>query len=140
MSELPVSETRAMTVLLRVLIGVIAVLLLVSGGFGLYLIINLLMLHPGDGSYLPGGQKEVLFRILWGIVAAAFVATGVSLLSAAIWQRRTNMVPGPTLYVMGAALVIIGMFLCSDGGWFSGAIIAMAGLATMWLEYRSANI
>ncbi|NNF16145.1 MAG: hypothetical protein HKN70_05315 [Gammaproteobacteria bacterium] len=140
MPELLPRDTRFMTGSLRLLTGVAAILLIVSGSFGLYLIVRLLMLHPGDLAYLPFGQKEMIFRALWGIVAIAFVATGLSLLLAAIRRRHTNMVPGPTLYILGAALVIISMFLISDGGWLSGAIIAAAGLATMWLEYRSANI
>ena len=118
----------------------IPVLLIVAGLAGLFFIVSLLTLDPAESVYLASGNKELLFRLLWGVVAASFAATGISLLIAAAKKQRTNIVPGPTLYILGVALVVIAMILVSDGGIVGGAVTGVAGMAMMWLEYRSKHI
>lgn len=131
---------QPMSGLMRWVLVITAVLLTATGGFGLWVIVQLLMIETADSVYVITGQKEILFRLLWALVALCFVATGLSLLVAAVRQRRNNMVPGPTLYVLGSTLVIIALFLLSDAELVAGTVIGLAGVVTMRLEYRSAHI
>lgn len=73
---------------------------------------------------------------LWLVIFASGAAVGISLLLAGIRRRRSNLVPGPTLYVLGAGLVCNGLFMLADNAWGWSAFSLLAGAALIWLEGR----
>ena len=119
---------------LRSLLYVSGALFISGGGMLLYVVARLLF--PGDIP-IEITSHDQLFWVLCGIVALCLIMLGVNFLGAAWTRRAHNIVPGPTLYLLGATLVILGMFMATSGAWFAAFILALAGFASMRLEYRS---
>lgn len=94
------------------------------------------LLTSGLESFEMSGHDQ-LFWVLCGVVALCLLMLGVNFVSAA-WRRRShNIVPGPTLYLLGVTLVILGMFMAVGGAWLSALALIIAGTGCMRLEYRS---
>ncbi len=77
---------------------------------------------------------------LLGVVALCFISTGISLLIAAWKQKTHDVVPGPTIYILGVSLVATAMLFFSVSAYLTSALLAVAGFYAMWIEYRSAFI
>lgn len=56
-------------------------------------------------------QSTVVYQGLWLIVALCVLIAGISLVISAWKRKRHDLVPGPTLYILGIALGAIGIFL-----------------------------
>ncbi|MFK8028858.1 MAG: hypothetical protein AB8G18_01345 [Gammaproteobacteria bacterium] len=108
---------------------------LFAGGGGV-LALAVWRLLAGETSYEISGHDK-LFWALCGVVALCLLLLAINFLSAA-WSRRAhNVVPGPTLYLLGVTLVILGMFVATSGALPAALVLGFAGFATMYLEYRS---
>lgn len=68
----------------------------------------------------------------------SLLIVGISLIAAAVNGRSEDIVPGPSLYVMGAALLIAAMCQLLFGRPGLAAASAVAGFVLMIAEYRSA--
>ena len=109
--------------------------LFLCGGATLLYVVGRL-LFPGQSPIEISGHDQ-LFWLLCGVVGLCVIMLGVNFLGAA-WRRQShNIVPGPTLYLLGVTLVILGMFMAVSGAWISAGVLALAGIACMRLEYRS---
>ncbi|MDH3689833.1 MAG: hypothetical protein OEU36_10185 [Gammaproteobacteria bacterium] len=53
----------------------------------------------------------VIYQGLWVVVALCVLATGISLIVSGWKRKRHNLIPGPTLYILGFILGAIGVFL-----------------------------
>ncbi len=94
-----------------------------------------LLFSPQIAFEISGHDR--LFWALCGVVALCLFMLGINFLSAS-WRSRThNIVPGPTLYLLGVTLVIIAMFMAISSAWFTSFALGVSGLACMRLEYRS---
>ncbi len=110
--------------------------ILFIGGGAVLLYVVARLLSPGLESFEISAHDQ-LFWVLCGVVALCLLMLGVNFSSAA-WRRRShNIVPGPTLYLLGVTLVILGMFMAVGGAWLAAFTLALAGIASMRLEYRS---
>ena len=83
-------------------------------------------------------DSSVLWRDYAALAAAltcAFVA-GVSLVVSGVRRRRRDLVPGPTLYLLGLAMVAVAAqgLLVGASAWLW--LLAAAGFALLVLEYR----
>lgn len=110
--------------------------ILFTGGGAVLLYVVARLLSAGLESFEFSGHDQ-LFWALCGVVALCLLMLGVNFVSAA-WRRRShNIVPGPTLYLLGVTLVILAMFMAVGGAWPAAFALALAGIASMRLEYRS---
>lgn len=127
---------------LRWLSGVGGILALAGGLLGLVIVTRLL---AADFAPIDGGVKAylttfVIYHALWWCFFVSLSIVGLSLLHAAFRGRTSNLVPGPTLYVLGATLIVNGFFLLMFGaaGWAGLAVFA--GAIFMYLEHQTVLI
>lgn len=110
--------------------------LIFTGGAVVLLYVVARLLYPGQTTFTASTHDQ-LFWVLCGVVALCLLLLGCNFLSGA-WHRRShNVVPGPTLYLLGVTLVILGMFLAVGGTWLAAGVLVLAGVGCMRLEYRS---
>jgi hypothetical protein len=71
-----------------------------------------------------------------GIAILCALVAGYSLFRSALSGRTRDMIPGPTLYLLGACIMIIAVqaWLASGSAVFLAGVLL--GLALMVLEYR----
>ena len=116
--------------------GVVALLCGVLG------VVQVSRILANDFATIEGGVQAylttfVVYHAMWWLFFLSLSVVGLSLLQAALVARRTNLVPGPTLYVLGATLIINGLFLAMFGQ-VMWAIAAIAvGLVLMYLENQT---
>ena len=78
------------------------------------------------------------YYAIWIVFFMALLAAGISLMVAAIKGWSDDIVPGPSIYVMGTSLVIAGMFQLVFGNIELAAVTGLVGVVLMVVEYRSA--
>ena len=91
------------------LIGVVSIAVSILGLFWLSKILPGLLIAVTESGY-SFMKNSVIFHVVWLVFFLSLVTTGVRLIISAIKKRSTNLVPGLSLYFVGAALVIIGLF------------------------------
>jgi hypothetical protein len=80
---------------------------------------------------------DKVYSGVWLVFAAALLVAGVSLVGGALRGVRSNLVRGPTLYILGASLGVIGLFLFFAREPASAVLALVAGLVLIVVEYRS---
>lgn len=116
--------------------GIVAILI---GLTGVMVMVRLLVADfaPLDNAPVKAFLTSfVLYHVIWVCFFLSLAVAGLSLASAAVRRKHRDLVPGITLYVLGAALFINGLFLLLFGLPAWGAVALAAGLALMYLEYR----
>lgn len=119
---------------LRLLLAATGFLFVGGAAVLLYVVFRLLFSGPVPFDVTT---HDKLFWVLCGIVALCLLMLGINFLSGAMHRRSHNIVPGPTLYLLGVTLVILGMFLAVSGAMIAAAVLVLAGVGCMHLEYRS---
>lgn len=124
----------------RAAIGLAGVGATVGGVLGSFAEIRLLrqdFLTTAEGtrSFLT---PMVAYHAVWLVFFLALLAVGVSLIVSTVTGRSDDVVPGPSLYVMGSSLVIAGMFQLVFGNIELAAVTGLVGIVLMVVEYRSA--
>lgn len=115
-------------------LGALLTVLGVAGTLGLSAILFFLF-----QSIVEGGQgvwtSLALFHALWLVFALSLFATGVNLIVAGVQRRRRDLVPGPWLYLLGASLAVIGLYLLLyQPAWYAWLAL-LAGLVVVWAEW-----
>lgn len=136
----PVPDGLRLAALGRAAIGICGVFASAGGAIGGFANLRLLV---RDLAAQVDGARVLLsplstYYFAWLVFFAALIATGISLMVAAVQGRREDIVPGPSLYLMGAALMIAGMAQLAFGRPLLAMLSAAAGLVLMYVEYRSA--
>jgi hypothetical protein len=124
----------------RAIAAVTGVLLVGGGSFTLASTVRALADIAAAPAAPLFSQRDTLYVAVWSVFSASLLAAGLSLLYAAWRARRHNMVPGPTLYVTGASLLVIALFVFAAGAPLLGALAVAAGGALMAAEYGSDHI
>ncbi|MEM7281719.1 MAG: hypothetical protein AAF438_08835 [Pseudomonadota bacterium] len=90
-----------------------------------------------DGGIQAYLTTFVVYHAMWWLFFASLAVVGLSLIQASFVGRRNNLVPGPTLYLLGATLIINGFFLLMFGqaGW--AALAILSGVVFMYLENQT---
>lgn len=119
-------------------LGVTGVIAAAAGAIGAFVNLRLLTAN------LQGFNSTALltpmsaYYFAWLVFFGGLFAVGVSLMVASVQGRREDVVPGPSLYLMGAALLIAGMAQLLFGRPGLAGLTGLAGLVLMYVEYRSA--
>ena len=124
----------------RAAIGLAGVGGTVAGALGSF---NKLQQVARDFAVSADGTRTMLtsitlYQAVWMVFFLAMLAAGISLMIAAIRGRSSDIVPGPSIYVMGTTLVIAGMFQLLFGEFERAAVTGLVGMVLMVAEYRSA--
>ncbi len=132
---------RQMDAVGRAAIGLAGVVASVAGGIGGFANLRLLAADFSTGQGLGGLFTPIgIYHAAWFLFFAGLLAVGISLMVSAVKGRREDIVPGPSLYVMGVSLIIAGMVQLLFGRLELAAATAVAGALLMIVEYRSALI
>lgn len=110
---------------------------LVAGGWSVASALQAVARMLGDLDASIYGWREVLFLIVWAVFSFSLVVAALALLRGAWRARRRDLVPGPTLYVAGACLVTIGLFMLEAGALVPSALTVLLGATLIAAEYRS---
>ncbi len=79
-------------------------------------------------------SNTIIFHLLWVIFFVSLLITGIKLLISALNKRTKDLVPGMTLYFLGASLVIIGLFYLVFEQYAYALISIMAGALCIYIE------
>lgn len=82
-------------------------------------------------------SHQALFQVMWAVVFLSLFVTGVSLISSGSQGRRHDLVPGLTLYFLGAALLVNGLLLLSSGHLVYAILACVIGTAVVMLEWQT---
>lgn len=126
----------------RIFVGLLAVVSLIAGGIGLLMMTRLLIV---DFATTDSGVRAfltpfVIYHFLWWCFFASLAIAAISALISVTRGRTSDLVPGPTLYLLGSTLVVNGLFLFMFGAWVFAVSAIAAGILLMLVEYRSALI
>lgn len=92
-------------------------------------------------SLLGGASVHVIVSLLVkGLFFISLFAAGISLLWSAAKKRRYDLIPGPTLYLLGSSVCVWGMYQLIYGKIVQAAMLIALGVVIMIFEYRSKTI
>lgn len=133
-------EQRHAGAIARAIIGLSGVAASVGGGTGGFASLRLL---AQDFAVSADGTRAFLtpmaaYHMTWLVFFAGLLAVGISLMAATIQGRSEDIVPGPSIYIMGVTLVIAAMFQLVFGRPSLAAASAVVGIVLMVAEWRSA--
>lgn len=116
---------------------IFGVLILAIGAWGSY-IYGSNALHVaqslGDAA-TPFTTPAIILSGLWLIAAIMLAIAGLSLVISALMRRPRNLIPGPTLYLLGLAVVGIGIYFLVFHQWIPGVIASVVGVVVCYWEY-----
>ena len=122
---------------LRVTVAALGVAALLVGlGYAWQVAAALRSLVVGQAG-IWSGPLSLIYLLLWLLFSLSAAWTGAALLLSARRGARRDIVPGPPLYVAGASLVGIGLFLLIAGALAGGSAAVVVGVMLMVAEYRS---
>lgn len=119
----------------RLVIGALGAVLTATGVASIAALLHILRATSPDARITVSGP--LIDYVLIGLILGSFVVAGLSMIWSAVRARRRDLVPGPTLYILGMALVMLGMEQVVLGSWITGAVLIAIGGAIGVLEYRS---
>ncbi|QMU60858.1 MAG: hypothetical protein GKR92_03775 [Gammaproteobacteria bacterium] len=119
--------------------GLIFILGIICTGIAAVGIFWLSKIIPGIYQTLAGTDfsfmsNSVVFHLLWVVFFLSLLMTGVKLLISALNKRTTDLVPGVSLYFLGASLLIIGLFYLLFGQLIYALISIIAGTFFIYVE------
>ena len=132
-------EGSSLQNLLAIIIGA---LLSVVGAWATIAYSRVLLTRPDGANGLTAGYLDVTYSggglvllILWLATAVLLCITGVSLILSGIKRRAYDLVPGPTLYLLGLCIVGVGICLLLAGMYPAGIGAILLGLAICYWEW-----
>lgn len=80
-------------------------------------------------------SHQYLYEGLWLVFLVSLSVLGLSLVISGFQKRQHDIVPGPTLYLMGASLLGIALMMTMYGQVLHAVVAAMAGVTLMVIEW-----
>ena len=78
-----------------------------------------------------------LHMLIWLVFFLSLTVAGFSLLRSGLKRRTHDLVPGPTLYFLGASLVVNGLFLLVVSQYLYAGIAIVLGSVFLYLEHAT---
>ena len=119
----------------RLIVAALGAVLSIAGIASIAALVHILSATSADGGLTVSGLR--IDYLLIGLILGAFVIAGVSMIWSAARARRRDLVPGPTLYILSMALIMLGMQQVVLGTWINGAVLIVIGAGIGFLEHRS---
>lgn len=118
--------------ILMVLLG----LVIAAAGIGLSFIIGVLLFDQmQSANQIAVSNNQLLYEGLWLLFTVSLTVLGLSLMVSGFRQKAHDVVPGPTLYVMGVALMAIALMMAMYGQVLHAVVAALVGLTLMVIEW-----
>jgi hypothetical protein len=119
-----------------IIVGVLATILGVLGSLGIFRMLAFLIpkLSSGEYSFL---SHLALFQFMWAVFFVSLLVAGIKLVVSGIKRKRHDIVPGLTLYFLGAALVVNGILMLTYGNVVYAGITILIGALVSYLEWST---
>ena len=82
-------------------------------------------------------SHQALFQVMWAVFFISLLITGISLIVSGVRGKRRDLVPGLTLYFLGASLMVNGFLLLMYGYPLYGGIAVIIGALAAWIEWST---
>lgn len=124
---------------LAVLVGA---LLSIVGGWATFAYARVLLTRPDGANGLDAGFLDVTYSggglvllILWLATAVLLLITGLCLIYSGWTRKAYDLIPGPTLYLLGLCIVGIGICLLLVGQFPTAIAAILFGIAVCYWEW-----
>jgi len=95
---------------------------------------SLYILDDVGSATSPYTRDSIILSLLWVAATVFFAIAGLSALISGLFRRRRNLIPGPTLYLLGLAVIGIGIYMLLYGQHLHGVIAVGVGVVIAWWE------
>jgi hypothetical protein len=121
------------------LVMLLGIIIAIAGALGTLLLASMLgaLIPQFLQGHIPFLSFQLLFQLLWLIVMVSLFVTGISLINSGVRHKRKDLVPGLTLYFLGAALAINGLLLFTFGNVATGVALFVVGALAMIIEWST---
>lgn len=85
----------------------------------------------------PYSTITLVYQGLWCLAAISVVIIGISLIVSGYRRKQTDLIPGPTLYVLGLALAGVGGIALMNGFILEAVSLFFIGIVLMVWEWGS---
>ncbi len=122
----------------RVLIflGALAAILGAAGVLAISPMLAYLIPKITDGEYAYLFNL-VLFQVMWAVFFVSLLVTGIKLIISGMQRKRHDIVPGLTLYFLGAALIVNGFLMLTYGHLLYAGIAIVVGSVVAYIEWST---
>lgn len=119
-----------------VLLGIVAAILGAAGTLGISKMLLYLIpkLNDGEYSFL---SHLALFQFMWVVFFVSLLIAGVKLVFSGIRRKRHDIVPGLSLYFLGAALIVNGFLMFTYGHVLYASVTVLIGAMVSYLEWST---
>ncbi|HBS27675.1 MAG TPA: hypothetical protein DD827_11250 [Gammaproteobacteria bacterium] len=120
-------------------ITILGAIIAIIGAAGILRISTMLafllpQMAEGEFSFL---SHQALFQIMWAVFAISLFITGISLIVSGAKNKKHDLVPGLTLYFLGASLMINGSLLFMYGHTLYAVVAILIGAIVTFLEWNT---
>lgn len=112
--------------------GIILALAGLAGSITLVRVVTHLLM--GEYAFL---STLVIYQTVWLVIFASLFITGLSLVISGVKRKKHDIVPGPTLYILGLALVVNGFFLLIYSQTLYAVVAIAIGAILIYLEWAT---
>jgi hypothetical protein len=91
-------------------------------------------LTSGEYRYL---FNLVLFQFMWAVFFISLLIAGIKLIISGVKRKRHDIIPGLTLYFLGAALIVNGLLMLAYGHTLYAGITVLIGVAVAYIEWST---
>ncbi|RUM94473.1 MAG: hypothetical protein DSZ28_02985 [Thiothrix sp.] len=88
----------------------------------------------GEYSYL---FNLALFQFMWAVFFVSLLVAGIKLVISGANRKRYDIIPGLTLYFLGAALMVNGFLMLMYGHVIYAGIAILVGSIVSYLEWST---
>ncbi|HID80940.1 MAG TPA: hypothetical protein EYH06_14305 [Chromatiales bacterium] len=124
---------------LVMIIGALFAALAAAGLIGMGSHFLIVITHVLDGS-IAYSRNFAIYNALWIIFFISFLIAGISLIISGVRRKLHDLVPGISLYLAGASLIVIGFYLFIYDELIYAAVAMLVGLTLMIVEWFSKTI
>jgi len=79
----------------------------------------------------------VLFQVMWAVFFVSLLVAGIKLIISGVQRKRHDIVPGLTLYFLGAALIVNGFLMLMYGHALYAGIAIVVGSVVTYIEWST---
>jgi hypothetical protein len=119
-----------------IVLGAIAAILGAAGILAISPMLAYLIpkLTSGEYHYL---FNLVLFQLMWAVFFISLLVAGIKLIISGVKRKRHDIIPGLTLYFLGAALIVNGLLMLTYGHTLYAGITVLIGAAVAYIEWST---
>ncbi len=88
--------------------------------------------------HYPYNYGTVIYYSVWQVAALCLLISGISVVRSGFKRKRHDLVPGPTLYLLGLSVIVIGFFLFTFDNMLLAVLAVVLGALLVYWEWAYA--